>query len=51
MTKFILHGLMHYSNGWIMKNHLSYLADTEDEAIKICKRLNPNFLVHSITTD
>ena len=51
MTKFILHGYMHHSNGWIFKNHLSYLADTEQEAIDTCKRLNPNFLIHSITTD
>lgn len=51
MIKFILHGQMHYHNGWIMNNHLSYLADTEQEAIDTCKRLNPNFFIHSITHD
>ena len=51
MKKFILHGSMHYSNGWIMSNHLSYLTETEQEAIDTCKRLNPNFVVESITTE
>ena len=51
MIKFILHGQMHYANGWIMNNHLSYLADTEQEAIDTCKRLNPNFFIDSITHD
>jgi len=51
MIKFILSGQMHHSNGWIMRNHLSYLADTEQEAINTCKRLNPNFIVESITTE
>jgi len=51
MTKFILHGQFHHYNGWTMNDHLSYLTETEQQAIDTCKRLNPNFFIHSITTD
>lgn len=50
-TKFILHGQFHRANGWIMNDSLSYIKETEKEAILTCNRLNPNFIVHSITIE
>ena len=50
-TKFILHGQFHRDNGWIMNDSLSYIKETEKEAILTCNCLNPNFIVHSITIE
>lgn len=50
-TKFILHGQFHRANGWIMNDSLSYIKETEKEAILTCNRLNPNFIIHSITIE
>ena len=50
-TKFLLHGQFHRANGWIMNDCLGYIKATEQEAIDTCKRLNPNFVIHSITIE
>ena len=50
-TKFILHGQFHRANGWIMNNSLSYIKATKQEAIDTCNRLNPNFVIQSITIE
>ena len=50
-TKFILHGQFHRANGWIMNDSLSYIKETEKEAILTCNCLNPNFIIHSITIE
>ena len=50
-TEFILHGQFHRYNGWIMNDHLVYIAETKEDAIVRCNRLNPNFIVHSITVE
>ena len=50
-TKFILHGQFHRANGWIMNDSLGYIAETKEDAIVRCNRLNPNFIIHSITIE
>ena len=49
--KFILHGQFHRHNGWVMNDSLSYIKPTKDEAIETCNRLNPDFVIHSITIE
>jgi len=49
--KFILHGQFHRANGWIMNDCLSYIKATKQEAIDTCKRLNPNFVIQSVTIE
>ena len=50
-TKFILHGEHHRPNGWVMRDALSYLAHTEEEAVATCNRNQPQFHIHSITKE
>jgi hypothetical protein len=50
-TKFLLHGQFHRANGWIMNDCLSYIKATKEEAIATCNRLNPNFVIQSITVE
>ena len=50
-TKFILHGQFHHANGWIMNDSLGYIKATKEDAIATCKRLNPNFVIQSITEE
>ena len=50
-TKFILHGQFHRHNGWAMNDSLSYIKPTKEEAIETCNRLNPDFVIHSITIE
>ena len=50
-SKFILHGQFHRHNGWVMNNSLSYIKATKEEAIETCNRLNPDFVIHSITVE
>ena len=50
-TKFILHGQFHRDNGWIMNDQLGYIKATKEEAIATCNRLNPNFVIHSVTIE
>ena len=49
--KFILHGQFHRANGYVMNNSLSYIAATKEDAIATCNRLNPNFVIQSITIE
>ena len=49
--KFILHGQFHRANGWIMNDSLGYIKATKQEAIDTCKRLNPNFVIQSVTVE
>ena len=48
---FILHGQFHRANGWIMNDSLGYIKATKQEAIDTCKRLNPNFVIQSVTVE
>jgi hypothetical protein len=50
-VKFILHGQFQRANGWIMNDSLSYIKETKEDAIATCKRLNPDFMIHSITIE
>ena len=50
-TKFILHGQFQRANGWIMNDSLGYIKETKEEAIATCKRLNPDFMIQSITIE
>ena len=50
-SKFLLHGQFHRENGWIMNDCLGYIKATKEEAIATCNRLNPNFVIHSITIE
>ena len=49
--KFILHGQFHRTNGWIMNDCLGYIKATKEDAIATCNRLNPNFVIQSITVE
>ena len=49
--KFILHGQFHRANGWIMNDQLGYIKATKEEAIATCNRLNPNFVIQSVTIE
>tara|TARA_B100001939_G_C16403312_1_gene389216 strand:- start:16 stop:180 length:165 start_codon:yes stop_codon:yes gene_type:complete len=50
-TKFILHGQFHRENGWIMNDHLGFIAEAKEDAIVRCNQLYPNFIIHSITIE
>ena len=50
-TKFILHGQFQLENGLIINDSLGYIKATKEEAIATCKRLNPDFMIHSITVE
>ena len=50
-TKFILHGQFHHANGYVMNNQLGYIASTKEDAIASCNRLNPNFVIQSVTVE
>ena len=50
-TKFILHRQFHRSNGWVMNDSLGYIKLTKEEAIVTCNRLNPNFVIQSVTIE
>ena len=49
--KFILHGQFHRANGWVMNDQLGYIKATKEEAIATCNRLNPNFVIQSVTIE
>jgi len=49
--KFIFHGQFHRRNGWVMNDSLGYIKATKEEAIETCNRLNPDFVIHSITIE
>ena len=50
-TKFILSGRWERPNGHQMRDELSYIKATKQEAIDTCKRLNPNFVIQSVTIE
>ena len=50
-TKFLLYGVFHYDNGWVMSDCLSYIKETVEDAIDTCKRLNPNFQIYTIEVE
>ena len=50
-TKFIISGRFERPNGHIMRDELSYIAATKEEAIANCKRNNPGFHVMSCWID
>ena len=50
-TKFLLYGQFHRANGWIMNDSLGYIKATKEDAIATCNRLNPNFVIQSITIE
>ena len=51
MKKFILHGTHHRANGWSMRDSLSYLSETAEDAIFTCNEINPQFEIHSVEID
>ena len=50
-TKFILSGRWERPNGHQMRDELSYIKATKQEAISTCKRLNPHFHIHTVRED
>ncbi len=50
-TKFILSGRWERPNGYIMRDELSYIKATKQEAIATCQRLNPHFHIHTVRTE
>ena len=50
-TKYLLYGQFHRQNGWIMNDCLSYIKPNVEEAIATCNRLNPNFVIQSVTVE
>ena len=50
-TKFILNGQFHRTNGWVMNDSLGYIAATKEDAIATCNRINPNFVIESVTVE
>ena len=50
-SKFLIHGWHHRANGLTMRDCLSYLTTTAEEAVATCRRLNPQFEVHYVELD
>ena len=50
-TKFNLYGEFIRPNGHQNYDILSYIAETREEAIATCKRLNPHFNIITIQVD
>lgn len=50
-TKFNLYGEFIRPNGHQQWDILSYIAETREEAIATCKRLNPHFHIITIQVD
>ena len=50
-TKFIISGRFERPNGHIMRDELSYIKATKQEAIDTCQRLNPFFHIHTVRED
>ena len=50
-TKFILHGQFRRPNGHVMNDSLGYIKATKEDAIATCNRLNPYFVIQSITIE
>ena len=50
-TKFNIYGEMIRPNGYQQYDILSYIAETREEAIATCKRLNPYFNIITIQVD
>ena len=50
-SKFLIHGWHHRANDWKMRDCLSYLTTTAEEAVATCRRLNPQFEVHYVELD
>ena len=47
-TKFIITGRWERPNGHQMRDELSYIKATKQEAIATCQRLNPHFHIHTV---
>ena len=50
-TKFNIYGEMIRPNGHQQLDILSYIAETREDAIATCKRLNPHFHIITIQVD
>ena len=50
-SKFLIYGEHHRDNGWVMRDCLGYIAQTEDDAIDKCRRNQPQFVIQSITIE
>jgi len=49
--KFILSGRFELPNGFEMRDQLSYIAATKEEAIATIQRHNPHFHIHTVRED
>jgi len=49
--KFILSGRFELPNGFEMRDQLSYIAATKEEAIATIQRNNPYFHIHTVRED
>ena len=50
-TKFIISGRFERANGHVMRDELSYISETKQQAIDTCQRLNPDFHIHTVRVD
>ena len=50
-TKFILSGRFELPNGFEMRDQLSYIAATKEDAIATIQRHNPHFHIHTVRVD
>ena len=48
MNKYNISGTHKRANGWQMSDCLSFLRNTESEAIAICRELYPNFDIDTV---
>ena len=49
--KFIISGRHERPNGWEMRDELSFISATKQEAIDTCQRLYPHFHIHTVRED
>ena len=47
-TKYIITGRFERPNGHVMRDELSYISETKQQAIATCQRLNPHFHIHTV---
>ena len=49
--KFIISGRFERANGFTMRDELSFISATKEEAIATCQRLYPYFHIHTVRED
>ena len=50
-SKFLIYGWHHRDNRWKMRDCLSYIKQTAEEAVATCRQLNPQFEIHYVSLE